>query len=81
LQTAGRHEALLPQETKVCEEVCVARGEWRDGRFALLPLDPSAEIKPALQLAGVALPRGRTAARKEELKRHLLAREVVGQLA
>ena len=56
LETACSHAALLAQVTQIGEQVGRAGGKGRNGRLALLLLDPRAEIKPTMELAGIATP-------------------------
>jgi hypothetical protein len=81
LQTARGHLTLLPQIPKIGEQVGRAGGKRGNGRLPLLLLHARAKIKPTLELAGIATPGRGAAACNEELGCHLLAREVIGQLA
>ena len=81
LQAACGYTALLPQISQICKQVCGAGGEGGDRRLAALLLHPRTEIKPALQLAGIAAQSRRATASNKELRGHLFAREVLRQLA
>ncbi len=81
LHAAGGYMAPPPKISPICKQVCGARGEGGDRRLAALLLHPRAEIKPALQLAGIAAPSRRATASNKELRGHLFAREVLRQLA
>ena len=68
--------ALLTQKAEIGEQMLRARGKGRDGRLAVLSLNPCAEIEPALKLAGIVAPGGWPPTGDKKLDRHFLAREV-----